>query len=88
MKKMEFSKLLLILGLLLALVVMVFSMALMWITHDTSPLSYLIPSVFGLVATGFGFYYNKAKLENSIKLRKQYGKDIVEEIENLEENNY
>lgn len=86
-KKIEFSKLLLIIGLVLSLIVMAFSMALMWKTMDTSPLSYLIPSVFGLVATGFGFYYKKAERENLIKIKNKYGEEIVEDIKSLEDEN-
>lgn len=82
-KRMEFSKILLILGFALALTVMIFSMFLMWNTGDTSPLSYLIPSVFGLLATGYGFYYKKAERENVLKIQKENG--YVPEIENTEE---
>ena len=42
-----------------------------WRTLDLSPLAYLIPSVAAEVATGTGFYYSKAKVENRIKLMKQ-----------------
>ncbi len=40
---------------------------------DLSPLSYLIPAAFGELATATGFYYNKAKAENKIKLMKSNG---------------
>lgn len=45
-------------------------------TKDLSPLAYLIPAVFGELATATGFYYSKAKAENRIKLRKLYGPEI------------
>lgn len=45
-------------------------------TKDLSPLAYLIPTVFGELATATGFYYSKAKAENRIKLRKLYGPEI------------
>lgn len=57
-------------------IVMVFTMAVVWKTGDTSPLAYLIPSVFGELTTATGFYYSKAKAENRIKLRKLYGSEI------------
>ena len=41
-------------------------------TLDLTPLAYLIPSVAAEVATGTGFYYSKAKVENRIKLMRQY----------------
>ena len=53
-----------------------FTLAVVWRTGDTSPLTYLIPAVFAELATATGFYYSKAKAENRIKLRKKYGADI------------
>lgn len=50
-----------------------------WITCDLSPLTYLIPAVAAETATGTGFYYAKAKVENRIKLMKQNGIDLVAE---------
>lgn len=41
-------------------------------TEMSTPLAYLIPSVAAEVATGTGFYYSKAKVENRIKLMRQY----------------
>lgn len=41
-------------------------------TLDLTPLAYLIPSVAAEVAIGTGFYYSKAKVENRIKLMRQY----------------
>jgi hypothetical protein len=58
-------------------------MALMWYTKDSSALAYLIPAVFGLTSVTVGFYYNKAKLENKIKLEKKYGKELVESSETV-----
>lgn len=40
----------------------------------------LIPAIFGEAATATGFYYSKAKTENRIKLRRQYG-DLVDKEE-------
>ena len=71
-KKMEFSKILFILTTILVTSIVVYSMLLMWKTGDTSALAYLIPSAFAELATATGFYYNKAKKENEIKLNKQY----------------
>lgn len=82
-RKTEFSKLLLIISFIMAFGVMIFSMFLMWRTGDTSPLAYLIPSVFVEVATATAFYYNKAKRENEIKLKMQYGEHYVENKEDF-----
>ena len=67
----EFSKIILIVAGLINAVVIVFTMVLFWRTLDLSPLAYLIPSVAAEVATGTGFYYSKAKVENRIKLMRQ-----------------
>lgn len=67
----EFSKKILIVGGIINAVVIVFTMVMIWRTLDLSPLAYLIPSVAAEVATGTGFYYSKAKVENRIKLMRQ-----------------
>ena len=67
----EFSKKILIVAGIINTVVIVFTMIMIWRTLDLSPLGYLIPSVAAEVATGTGFYYSKAKVENRIKLMKQ-----------------
>lgn len=54
------------------IVVVVFSIIMMWRTCDLSPMAYLIPAVAAETATGTGFYYSKAKVENRIKLMKHY----------------
>lgn len=71
-KKLEFSKKILIVAGLLNVFVIAFSCVMIWRTADTTPLAYLIPSVAAEVATGTGFYYSKAKVENRIKLMKAY----------------
>lgn len=67
----EFSKKILIVAGIINAVVIVFTMVMIWRTLDLSPLAYLIPSIAAEVATGTGFYYSKAKVENRIKLMKQ-----------------
>lgn len=42
--------------------------------YDTSIFCYLIPVCWGGYAIARAFYYNKAKAENAIKLRKAYRK--------------
>lgn len=67
----EFSKKILIVAGVMNAVVIIFTMVMIWRTLDLSPLAYLIPSVAAEVATGTGFYYSKAKVENRIKLMRQ-----------------
>ena len=69
-RPMEFSKKILIVAGLLNLVVIAFTLIMVWRTLDVTPLAYLIPSVAAEVATGTAFYYTKAKVENRIKLMK------------------
>ena len=68
--RMEFSKLILIVAAIVNLAVVVFTFIMIWRTNDLSPLTYLIPAVAAETATGTGFYYAKAKVENRIKLMK------------------
>lgn len=67
----EFSKKILIVAGIINAVVVIFTMVMIWRTLGLSPLAYLIPSVAAEVATGTGFYYSKAKVENRIKLMGQ-----------------
>lgn len=67
----EFSKKILIVAGITNAIVIIFTMVMVWRTLDLSPLTYLIPSVAAEVATGTGFYYSKAKVENRIKLMRQ-----------------
>lgn len=80
----EFSKKIFNIVITLFIIVIFYSMALMWRTGDTSPLYYLIPSVGGLAATSVGFYYHKAQVENRIKLSREY-KVSEEEMKNIED---
>lgn len=73
MKKMEFSKKILIVAGILNVFVIGFSCWMMWKTENLEPLAYLLPSVGAEVSVGTGFYYAKAKVENKIKLMKEYG---------------
>ena len=72
-KKVEFSKLIFIAVSVLTVAITVFSCCMIWRTMDTSALAYLIPAIFAEMAAATGFYYSKAKAENKIKLKAQYG---------------
>ena len=75
-QKIEFSKLILYVVKAVTVGVTAFTFHMIEETKDLSPLAYLIPAVFGELATATGFYYSKAKAENRIKLRKLYGPEI------------
>jgi len=76
---MEFSKLILIVAGGINIFIIVFACVMMWRTNDLSPLTYLIPSVAAETATGTGFYYSKAKVENRIKLMQSHQIEISKE---------
>ena len=84
-KQMEFSKKIFYIVITLFIVVLIYSMALMWKTGITDGLAYLIPSVGGLASVCVGFYYWKARQENSIKLSKKYNVSL-DEIKEAEQN--
>lgn len=77
--RMEFSKKILVVMALVTFAIITFSCVLMWVTRDTTPLAYLIPSLFAELGIGTGFYFNKAKAENEIKLKIEYKKLGLEE---------
>ena len=84
-QKMEFSKKIFFIVITLFVIVLAYSMALMWKTGITDGLAYLIPSVGTITATAIGFYYWKARAENTIKLSKMHGMTL-EEIRETEQN--
>lgn len=68
----EFSKKILLYAAIVNTAVIIFTMLMVYETKNLEPLAVLIPAVAAEVATGTGFYYSKAKVENRIKLMKQY----------------
>lgn len=90
----SFSKLLCIIIMSITVLVVVFTIILMVITNDLSPLEYLIPSVFVEASVISGFYSYKAKTENKIKLEtrrlileKVLNGEIQEDYDDIEEDN-
>ena len=86
-KKTEFSKKIFYIITTLTIIIVLYSMALMWYTQDSSALSYLIPAIFGELGVSTGFYYWKARTENKIKLEKKYKIKIDDTCENEELDN-
>jgi hypothetical protein len=83
--KIEFSKIIMIIAGIINIIVIVFAIIMIYKTCDLSPFAYLIPSVAAEVATGTAFYYNKAKIENKIKLMSIYNIKPTEECFNNDE---
>lgn len=78
--KFEFSKIVFMILFVITVCTTLFAMVLMWKTDSVAPLAYLIPSVYTAFATGTGFYFDKAKKENLIKLRSTYGNEMMDKI--------
>lgn len=78
-KKFEFSKLILLVFGLIEVGVIFFTCYMVHLTCDLTPLAYLIPSTAIVGATSVKHYYDKAKRENVIKLKKQYGVSLSQE---------
>ena len=72
-KKWPTTKILMITAMLIAVAVTVYTLVIVTITRDTSPLAYLIPAVFVDSSASFKFYCDKETVENRIKLMIQYG---------------
>ena len=68
MRRMEFSKKIFVAISVMVAVVVVFTLVMVAITRDLTPLLYLIPAVFTELTVGTAFYYNKAKAENIEKI--------------------
>jgi predicted tellurium resistance membrane protein TerC len=73
---MEFSKKIFIGVTIGVVLVTLFTCYMVWLTQNLAPLTYLIPSLFAELATATGFYYNKAREENKIKIGKENNKDL------------
>lgn len=73
-KNTEFSKKILNEAKIECWVVTAFGLFFTWKGLDVSFFAYLIPVCWGGYAIARAFYYNKAKAENAIKLRKAYQK--------------
>ncbi len=77
--KKEYSKKILTFGWWVFIGVIVFTLIMVWRTENVEPLITLITILGGAVAVGEGFYYNKAKAENKIKLMKENKVEITGE---------
>ena len=81
--KKEFSKKIFNIVITLFIIVIFYSMALMWKVGTTDGLMYLIPAVSTLASVTVGFYYWKSKMENMIKLSKE-NKMTLDEVKTIE----
>ena len=77
-KPLEFSKIIVVLTIIMWLTVNIFGMVMMAITRNLSPMVYIIASVDAVMAVIVTFYSRKACAENVIKLKSLYGIDVTE----------
>lgn len=81
-KRFEFSKIMALIAVAMWVSVNIFGVIMVVITLDTSPLVYIIGSIDAVVAVVLSCYYHKARLENTIKLKKESGEDAAFVIKN------
>lgn len=62
----------------ITIITVAFAMVMAWRTMEASILITLIPCVFVETATCTGFYFWKRKVEDMIKLKKEYGEQFIE----------
>lgn len=67
-QKMETSKKLLLFTVTMVIIITIVTVIAVFVLRDVTPLEYIITGIFALASTATGFYYNKAKRENIIKL--------------------
>lgn len=77
-KPLEFSKIIVVMTIIMWLTVNIFGMVMMAITRNLSPMVYIIASVDAVMAVIVTFYSRKACAENVIKLKSLYGIDVTE----------
>lgn len=87
-KKIETSKILLIVSDVITGVCTVAAIVAVFVIKDTTPLVYLIPAAYGLSATSHGFYYWKAKAENLQKFGQLDAVTMEDPQDVPDENNF
>ncbi len=75
---MEHSKFITRYAIILVTAIVVFACVMMAITKDLSSLTELLIGAFAALTAIMGFYFDKAKAENKIKLKKSLGIKITE----------
>lgn len=88
LKKPEYSKVISSIAIAFWLFVNAFGMFMIAITLDMSQLMYIIGSADAVVAVVYAVYSHKAKAENMIKLRRQYGSDADAIINNYTQSSF
>ena len=85
MKKIEFSKLILIVAYATGVVFTAIAGWVAIVGGDAGSFANIVLAIWGLVSTAVGFYYWKAKAENIIKIGKQIPKELMESLDAVKE---
>lgn len=83
--KIEFSKLILIVAYFTAVFFSGIAAWLAMLGADIASYSNIVLVVWGVVTTGTGFYYWKAKAENVVKITNALPKKLQENIESIKD---
>lgn len=75
--KMEFSKKILFAMFAVTIVIVACAIAMSYVTQTTDVYAYLIPAIFAELTIGTGFYYNKAKAENLLKIERSFEEEEI-----------
>lgn len=81
-KKIEFSQLILLFMTTMVVILTIFGCYMMWKLNNLTALPYIIGGWFAELGTATGFYYNKAKAENKIKIPLYMNNQLNENIDN------
>jgi hypothetical protein len=85
MKKIEFSKLILIVAYATGVVFTAIAGWVAIVGGDAGSFANIVLAIWGLVSTAVGFYYWKAKAENMIKIGKKIPKELMESLDAVKE---
>lgn len=82
-KKLEFSKLILIVGYLTAFLFTGVAGYVALVGGDAGSFANIVLAIWGMVSTAVGFYYWKAKAENLVKIAKELPQELVENLDEI-----
>lgn len=82
-KKLEFSKLILIVGYLTAFAFTSLAGYIALVGGDAGSFANIVLAIWGMVSTAVGFYYWKAKAENLIKIAKEVPQELIENLDEI-----
>ena len=78
--KRESSRVIVMFLAVLAIAVTVSTLVYVFKTDDSTPLIYLVPSVFTALSAGLGFYFWKARAENIYKYGEKFILDLADKV--------